>query len=159
MLISVKEVADQLKISERGVQLKCKKYGVKKIGNQYQITQSILDEWLTDTPETNTETKRTPNTKKIDTSRTNTKKRTSFTSFYIAGLLLFIFIATAVVYWDLKTEISEHKTTIKENDTQHRQAVNSLQKKLNDAVDVIHNQELEIQMLKYKDSIKAFSKH
>jgi hypothetical protein len=45
MLVSIKEVANRLKISNRAVQINCQKQGILKIGNQYQITDEITQKW------------------------------------------------------------------------------------------------------------------
>ena len=46
-MISVKEAAAALKISPRSVQEKCNKFKVAKANGQFQITQELLDLWLT----------------------------------------------------------------------------------------------------------------
>ena len=46
-MISVKEAAAALKISPRSVQEKCNKFKVVKVNGQFQITEELLDLWLT----------------------------------------------------------------------------------------------------------------
>jgi truncated hemoglobin YjbI len=46
-MISVKEAAAALGISPRSVQEKCNKFKVVKVNGQFQITQELLDLWLT----------------------------------------------------------------------------------------------------------------
>lgn len=46
-MISVKEAARALGISPRSVQEKCNKFKVVKVNGQFQITQELLDLWLT----------------------------------------------------------------------------------------------------------------
>jgi hypothetical protein len=46
-MISVKEAAAALGISPRSVQEKCNKFKVAKVNGQFQITQELLDLWLT----------------------------------------------------------------------------------------------------------------
>jgi len=46
ILIPIKEASRTLNISIRAIQIKCKKQGIVKIGNQYQITDEILNDWI-----------------------------------------------------------------------------------------------------------------
>ena len=50
---SVKETAILLNITERAVQLKCKKQKIRKKSNRYLITELHIKEWLTEADETN----------------------------------------------------------------------------------------------------------
>jgi len=50
----------------------------------------------------------------------------------------------------------EAKTTITTITKENKIEVKELSKKLNDAHDVIRNQEIEIQTLKFKDSLRVF---
>ena len=47
MLIPIAEISKEFKKDVRTIQLWCAKEGVKKIGNEYQITQEIVDRWRT----------------------------------------------------------------------------------------------------------------
>jgi hypothetical protein len=59
---------------------------------------------------------------------------------------------------DLKDEIRAYKEQISKKDTMYSNEINKLNKKLFDARDIIHNQELEIQYLKIKDTVRTRSK-
>jgi len=163
MLVTVNDVAERLKITTRAVQIKCKQAKLKKIGNRYQITQEIANVWYNaaETPIPTPET----NTRKIevfeDTSRKSTptpEKNTSLVSFVIAFLVLVTIAVSVMFYLDLNSQIVEAKTTITTITIENKKEVNQLSKKLNDAHDVIRNQEVEIQTLKFKDSLRIFKK-
>lgn len=54
LLINVNDIAEKLNISNRAVQNKCKKEGLLKISNQYQITNDIAEKWYKDNNKTKT---------------------------------------------------------------------------------------------------------
>ena len=150
MLVSVNDVANRLKISNRAVQIKCKRAGLVKIGNQYQITQDIADEWAD-----NSEAKQRSESEHTPTSSHPKRKDVrSFDTVVILFLLLMLCAIAYQFYINLDTQITVANDTIKKNDTEHKEQIKDLNKRLNDAGDVIHSQELEIQSLKFKDSIR-----
>jgi competence protein ComGC len=167
MLVSVNEVSERLKISTRAVQIKCKRAKLKKIGNRYQITEEIANVWynaaenqpLTPTNEPEPNPERTE-VSAITSRKTpvTSEKRSSFVSFAVILLLILLVSVSVLFYINLDDQITEAKATISKKGAEHKIEVKVLSKKLNDAQDVIHNQELEIQSLKYKDSLKVFKK-
>ena len=154
MLIGTNEVANRLKISNRAVQIKCKRAGLVKIGNQYQITKDILDTWLLQDEAKQRTIEQTKQTTVKSSHRTNAK--TSFnSSFLIIILSIVVLMVLILFYTNLKDEIRAHKEQISKKDTMYSNEINKLNKKLFDARDIIHNQEMEIQYLKIKDSIRT----
>jgi hypothetical protein len=152
MLISVNDVAKRLKISNRAVQIKCKRYGVVKIGNQYQITEEIVQRW-----EEKKEQKREriPNEpkQKQDISQANTKKSSSLVSFIVVLLILMLSGLCALYYIDLKEQISVSKATIIKKDSIYQKEIKRLNNNLNEAKETIYKRDLKIQELQFRDSL------
>lgn len=151
MLITVKEAAELLKTSERTIQLKCKRYNVKKIANVYQLTRDIVDQWQT---ETKTETNRT--TQNV-TRKTNSFKP-SFLLVVTIIITLLLSIVICVYFIDLKQQITTKNKTIIVKDSIHKIEVKQLQQQLVDSVQVIYKLRLENHDLKYKDTIRLFKR-
>ena len=150
MLVSVNDVANRLKISNRAVQIKCKRQGLVKIGNQYQITEEIVENWM------NKSEAKQRNESEHTRQISHPKQRNTI-SFYT--ILLYIVLAlllaiSILFYFNLDTQIKTANETIKINTIEHKKDLKELNKRLNDAHDVIQNQELEIQSLKLKDSLR-----
>ena len=151
MLISTNEVANRLKITNRAVQIKCKQYGIVKIGNQYQITKEIAEQWYKDL-ETNIETK---------TKRSNEISKTSHRSNKNSSLLFWVcfFILIAILlkfYLNLDRQIKETKEELHQERTEHKTDVKELRKIVDSQKDIITSKEIEIQRLKIKDSLRLF---
>jgi ABC-type Na+ efflux pump permease subunit len=156
ILIPIKEASQTLNITIRAIQIKCKKQGITKIGNQYQITNDILNDWIKE-QETKSETK--SETKQKNTSISHTKQnklRFANQNLLIAFLVLFLLIITVLFYVSLADEISYLKNENKIDSKIYKDELKAIQNRLNDAHDVIQNQEIEIQVLKYKDSMQKF---
>lgn len=151
MLVQTNDVAKRLKITNRAVQNKCKQAGLIKIGNQYQITKEIAEQWYKE-QEANKETKQNRSVENYKTSQ-RTNKFTSFLMYLLASITIVVLIA---FYLSLDTQIKETKKDLHQEQTEHKKEVKELNKKLNDAHDVIQEQELEIQRLKIKDSLRLF---
>jgi hypothetical protein len=167
MLVSVNEVSERLKISTRAVQIKCKRAKLKKIGNRYQITEEIANVWyaaaenqpITPVPAHETNTERTEVLELTSRKQPEpANKKSSFVSLTVIILLLMLGAVAVLFYINLDDQIQEGKTIIEKTAADHKIEVKVLSKKLNDARDVIQDQELEIQSLKYKDSLKTFKK-
>ena len=150
MLVSVNDVANRLKISNRAVQIKCKREGLIKIGNQYQITNDIADKWAN-----NSEAKqRSEHEHTRQISHPKQRNTASFGSFVIYLLIAVLIAVLVLFYINLDSQIIDANETIKVKDKEHSIELKDLNKKLNDAQDVIQHQELEIQSLKIKDSLR-----
>ncbi len=150
MLVSVNDVANRLKITNRAVQIKCKREGLIKIGNQYQITDGTLDKWIY-----NSETKQRNESEHTPTISHPKQKNSSFVNSFVVYVLIALLIAILTLFYiNLDDQITDANDTIKVKDKEHKNQVKDLSKKLNDAQDVIQHQELEIQSLKIKDSLR-----
>ena len=148
MLISVKEAAELLKTSERTIQLKCKRFNVKKIGNVYQLTNEIVNQWQTTT---NNETNRT--------LRNVTRKKSSFKDSFLMWIVAFIIIVILTAFYlNLDSQIKETKKDLRQERIEHKTDVKELQKKVDSKNDIIRTNELEIQSLKLKDSLRLFKR-
>lgn len=149
MLITVKEAAELLKTSERTIQLKCKRYNVKKIANVYQLTQDIVDQWQT---ETKTETNRTLQ----NVTRKNPAFKPSFLLVITTIVTLLLSFVICVYFIDLKDQIRTKDKTIIVKDSVHKIEVNAMNKRFDDSVQVIYKLRLENRLLKIRDSIRLF---
>ncbi len=103
MLHNISQVSEQFGVSKRTVQLWCKAEGIKKIGNEYQLTDEIVDRW--ELTKAKSETKQE---KKTVTHRTAPKF--SFSRSFILQIVLAIWILFSIVvlvylYNDLRSEI------------------------------------------------------
>jgi hypothetical protein len=157
MLVSVKEAAEKLNVSNRAIQIKCNKQGIVKIGNQYQITQEVLERWISsnDTKERNeSETKQTIS----HTKRNEVRSLGSFYKYIMIVALLLLVVVSAAFYIDLNTQINDANATIKTNDTNYRTELKRLSNELNNAKDVIHRKDLQLQYYRLKDSLKYIKK-
>ena len=152
MLVSINEVANRLKISNRAVQIKCKKQGVLKIGNQYQITKDIAEKWYNK----ETEPKRTEQKPNTPISYAKRKKNDSFSSFIFWISVLVGASAVIILYLNLDSQIKETKEELHIEQTEHKTDVKELQKIVDSQKDTINKKELEIQSLKIKDSLRLF---
>jgi short subunit fatty acids transporter len=146
MLISVKEAAELLKTSERTIQLRCKRFNVKKIGNVYQLTNEIVNQWQTTT---NNETNRT--------LRNVTRKKVSFNNSLLMWVTAFITIVILTTFYlNLERQIKETNKDLRQERIEHKTDVKELQKIVDSQKDTINKKELEIQSLKIKDSLRLF---
>jgi hypothetical protein len=94
MLVSVNDVANRLKITNRAVQIKCKREGLVKIGNQYQITTEIAQEWYNIA-----EAKPTEQAKRIEhIDKTSYPKRKEVRSFNSLIIIILIAVLCAVLF-------------------------------------------------------------
>jgi predicted transcriptional regulator len=157
MLVSVNDVANRLKITNRAVQIKCKREGLVKIGNQYQITEEIAQEWY-DIAEAkpNEQAKRIENIDKI--SHPKRKEVRSFNSLIIIILIAVLCAVLFQFYSNLDDQINVATDKLNKNDVEHKVEVKDLNKRLNEADRTIHTKTLEIQMLKFKDSLRIIKK-
>lgn len=157
MLVSVKEAAEKLNVSNRAIQIKCNKQGIVKIGNQYQITQEVLDRWISsnDTKDrSESETKQTFS----HTKRNEVRSLGSFYKYIMIIAIALLIVVSAAFYIDLNTQINDAKATIKANDTSYRIEVKRLSNSLNEAKEVIHRKDLQLQYYRLKDSLKYIKK-
>jgi len=158
-MYSVKQAAEILNVTPRAIQLKCKKFKVAKIGNEFQITEELLNQWKNAKNEERNEAEVTIKTSQR--SSQNTSQNTSHKSIYITiGIATIIILSIALLfYFNLTNQIDTSHQELKEEKKFHYQEVMELNKKLIDANDVINTLEVENQRL--KDSVKftRFLKH
>lgn len=153
MLVNINDVAKRLKITNRAVQNKCKNAGLKKIGNQYQITTDIADKWYSEAQET----KETKQNRSSDNYRTSHRSdKNSSLLFWLPALLG----ATAVIilYLNLDSQITETKEELHQERIEHKTDVKELRKIVDSQKDIITTKEIEIQRLKNKDSLLLFKR-
>jgi hypothetical protein len=157
MLVSVNDVANRLKITNRAVQIKCKRQGLVKIGNQYQITEEIAQEWydIAETKPTE-QPKRTEHIDKI--SQPKRKEVRSFNSLIIIILIAVLCAVLFQFYTNMDDQINVATDKLNKNNVEHKVEVKDLNKRLNEAERTIHTKTLEIQMLKFKDSLRIIKK-
>lgn len=153
ILIPIKEAAAIMDLSIRAIQIKCKKQGIVKIENQYQITNDILNNWIKD-KETKSERTEVFKLTSRKVSEQNEKKSSLYTSLITVILIMLLIGAVIVFYINLDAQINDAKTIIIVKDKEHKTEIKDLNKRLNDARDIIHNQDLEIQFLKIKDTVR-----
>jgi hypothetical protein len=158
-MYSVKQAAEKLNLTPRAIQLKCKKFKVVKIGNEFQITEELLNQWKNAKNEERNEAEVT--TKTSQRSSLNTSQNTSHKSIYITiGIATIITLSIALLfYFNLTNQIETSHLELKEEKKIHYNEVKDLNKRLIDAKDVINTLEVENQRL--KDSVKftLFFKH
>jgi hypothetical protein len=156
MLVNINEVANRLKISNRAVQIKCKKHGVLKIGNQYQITKDIAEKWYNK----ETEQKRTEQKTNTPISYTNRKKSVSVDSSVIIIILLAVTIISvaAFIFYLWHQNDTKDKTIIdKDKIIIVKEAeIKTIGNQLDDSVKVINKLRQQNRDLKYKDSMRIF---
>jgi hypothetical protein len=154
MLVSVKEASKRMNVTPRMIQIRCKQGNIKKIGNQYQITNETISKWI-DADENKNETKQETKTRTSSISHTKQNKlRFANQNLLIIFLVLFLSIISILFFFSLADEINYLKNENKIDSKIHKEELKAIQKRLNDAYDVMYNQEIEIQYLKIKDSIR-----
>jgi len=115
MLVDLKEVAKEFDQSLRTIQNWCKDAKVKKIANEFQLTNDIVDEWRITKLKDKTKVKTQPNNKSVAPAKGKNKSE-----IYTYIALLFIgVVSTALTYQIIKTNdqantIHEHIQTIQE---------------------------------------------
>lgn len=163
MLININEVAKRLKISNRAVQIKAKKQGIQKIGNQYQITQEIAERWYN----SEGKTKRSETEPSGVVSYANRKKHVSvdlsiitiIAALFISAFIFFLYSQLEEKKEELhKSQEELHKSQDELNleRTDHKNDVKELSIKLENSKDTIHKKELEIQRLTPKTPQRLF---
>jgi len=110
----------------------------------------VADKWAN-----NAEAKQRNESEHTSTISHPKQKNSSFVSSFVIYLLIAILIVILTLFYiNLDTQITVANDTIKIKDKEHSIEVKDLNKRLNDARDVIQHQELEIQSLKIKDSLR-----
>jgi len=108
MLINIKQVAKDFKVSTRTIQMWCKAEGIKKIGNEYQLTNDILNRWSLERTKTKT--------KPTNENDSQAKRKTTSQKATILITASIIILLCGVIY--LYTENSKNIEAISKGEKQ-----------------------------------------
>ena len=108
MLINIKQVAKDFKVSTRTIQMWCKAEGIKKIGNEYHLTNDILNRWSLEPTKTKT--------KSTNESDSQAKRKTTSQKATILITASIIILLCGVIY--LYTENSKNIEVISKGEKQ-----------------------------------------
>ena len=146
MIVEISEVANRFGVSKRSVQLWCKADGIKKIGNEYQITTEVVDRWLL--KKAQNETRNTP--KQISVRKA---EKIQFTKhqFVLMGLTVFVIVALLFYIQYSNSEIDKKDTIITNKNT----TINQLQESNRQLQETTIKKDSEIQSLKKKIAIDS----
>jgi hypothetical protein len=135
MLVDLKDVAKEFDQSLRTIQNWCKDAKVKKIANEFQLTNDIVDEWRITKIKDKAKVKAQPNTKSVAPMKRKSKSETYiYISLFIIGV-----VSTALTYQIIKTNdqvntihghietIKEQKTIISEKDKELKQKESTIE--------------------------------
>jgi hypothetical protein len=151
MLVNINDVAKRLKITNRAVQNKCKNAGLKKIGNQYQITYDIAEKWYSEAQETK-ETKQNRSSDNYKTSH----RRDKSTSLLMWMTAFITVVVLTMFYLNLERQIKDTKNELHLEQLEHKVDVKELRKRIDSSLNVISKKDVIIERLKLKDSIRIF---
>jgi hypothetical protein len=148
MLHNISQVSEQFGVSKRTIQLWCKAEGIKKIGNEYQITDEVLNNWKA--IKAKSEAK--------DFSRqisVRSGAKVSFSRSFILQIVLAIWILFSIVvlvylYNDLRSEIEKRDAYIFEYKKEVQNARKEVQNVRNELRETTIKKDNEIQSLKKK---------
>lgn len=151
MLLTVKEVATRLNLSERSVQAKCRQFKIPKISNQYQLNEDVIQNWEVKPQTTETVTQRT--------SRTAAVQNGTSTMFVLYVVVVIAVLLLSLVIWGICKTISDQSKII---DVKTKE-INTFiidAKKANDSINVLKMNVHDLQKdLKIKnDSIRLIKK-
>jgi hypothetical protein len=119
MLVDLKEVAKEFDQSLRTIQNWCKDAKVKKIANEFQLTNDIVDEWRITKLKDKTKVKTQPNNKSVAPAKRKIKSEI-FT--YIALVFVTALIGV-VIYQAIKTSDQADDIKKKDNTIQAQQTI------------------------------------
>lgn len=145
MLVNINQAAKQFGVSKRTIQLWCKAEGIKKIGNEYQLTKEIVEGWEVKRikseiePESANVTR--PNFGEI--SQNISFSRSFVLQIVLAVWVLFSIVVLVYLYNDLRNEIEQRDTSIVE----YKKEVQNVRNELRETTIKKDN---EIQFLKKK---------
>lgn len=108
MLINIKQVAKDFKVSTRTIQMWSKAEGIKKIGNEYQLTNDILNRWSLERTKTKT--------KPTNENDSQAKRKTTSQKATILITASIIILLCGVIY--LYTENSKNIEVISKGEKQ-----------------------------------------
>jgi len=141
MIVEISDVAKKFGVSKRSIQLWCKAEGIKKIGNEYQITKEVVDNWLL--KKAQNETKTTTKQISVRSGAKASFKRSFVLQIVLAIWILFSIVVLVYLYNDLRNEIEQRDTSIVE----YKKEVQNVRNELRETTIKKDN---EIQSLKKK---------
>jgi hypothetical protein len=112
MLIPITDVSKEFKKDVRTIQLWCAKEGIPKVGNEYQITNEVVERWKL----TRTGVKSKPKSKPISMTESKPKQPENSPKFRNLSISVLSIIFTALVGFLINYNVinSQQETTIQE---------------------------------------------
>jgi hypothetical protein len=141
MLHNISQVAEQFGVSKRTIQMWCKAKGIKKIGNEYQITDEVLNNWKA--IKAKSEAKDYSKQISVRSGAKVSFSRSFILQIVLAIWILFSIVVIAYFYNDLRNEIEKRDTYIFE----YKKEVQNVRNELRETTIKKDN---EIQSLKKK---------
>lgn len=128
MLVNISKAAKKFGVSNRTIQLWCKAEGIKKIGNEYQLTTEIVEAWEVKRikSEIEPETENVTRPKFEEISREPSFSRSFVLQIVLAVWVLFSIVVLVYLYNDLRNEIEERDTFIVEYKKEVQSVINEL---------------------------------
>jgi hypothetical protein len=122
MLVDLKEVAKEFDQSLRTIQNWCKDAKVKKIANEFQLTNDIVDEWRITKLKDKTKVKTQPNNKSVAPAKRKIKSEIYTYIAFGVGCIIFTALVGYLIYQSTKIDdkdnaINSHIQTIQEQKT------------------------------------------
>ena len=144
MLHNISQVAEQFGVSKRTIQMWCKAKGIKKIGNEYQITDEVLNNWKA----IKAKSEAKDYSKQISV---RSSAKASFSRSFILQIVFAVWVVFSIVFLvylytnnhNLKNEIEQRDTSIVE----YKKEVQNVKNELRETTIKKDN---EIQFLKKK---------
>jgi len=141
MLHNISQVAEQFGVSKRTIQMWCKAKGIKKIGNEYQITDEVLNNWKA--IKAKSEAKDYSRQISVRSGAKASFSRSFILQIVLAIWILFSIVVLVYLYNDLRNEIEKRDTSIVEYKKEVQNARNEL-------LETTIKKDNEIQSLKKK---------
>jgi hypothetical protein len=149
MLIPITDVSKEFKKDVRTIQLWCAKEGITKVGNEYQITNEVVERWKL----TRTGMKSKPKPKPISTPESKPKQVENSPKFRALKISLLSILFTALVGFLINYNAinSQQATTIQEQ----KQTIQVQQTTIQEKDDQLDAKQSTIEGLKRQHSIDS----
>jgi hypothetical protein len=149
MLIPITDVSKEFKKDVRTIQLWCAKEGITKVGNEYQITNEVVERWKL----TRTGMKSKPKPKPISTPESKPKQPENSPKFRNLSISVLSIIFTALVGFLINYNAinSQQATTIQEQ----KQTIQVQQTTIQEKDDQLDAKQSTIEGLKRQHSIDS----
>lgn len=148
MLVDLKDVAKEFDQSLRTIQNWCKDAKVKKVANEFQLTNDIVDQWRMTKTKDKAKAKTQTNTKSVSSMKRKNKNEIYTYIAFAAGCIILTALVGYLIYQSMKIDekdtainnhiqtIQEQKTIISEKDKELNQNKSTIEKlKIQHAVD------------------------